>query len=255
MTFKSAGRSSSPWGWLRWVLLSAVIAGGFAACFFMVTIHPHKNVLRFEPNYPQRNPNPARVVSITGTIPPDLQIKFLAHYGASRIEGHESCYRNIALGPTFPLHLVEPLDDVRTASAFKISVSVDKYQPGKCGWTLDFVGYQLLDKDPAVDRDEGFETGGEAIVYFSRPDNLPPAGNSPNSWHGRVDLWCYKGPVGHGLKIPETCGVLGGFPNFRTNAPEDQRGSNASTWIFPDSHSAEVNFRNLDAVMTQNRRK
>jgi hypothetical protein len=159
MTNKLSDRSSSAWRWLRWMFLSLVIVGGIAACFFMVAIHPHKNVLRLERNYPQRNSNPTHVVSINGTIPSDLQIKFLAHYGASRVEGHESCYRNMALGPTFPLYLVEPLDEVRTASTYTVSVTVDKYQTGECGWSLDFVGYQLLDEDRDVVED-GLERGG-----------------------------------------------------------------------------------------------
>jgi hypothetical protein len=250
---KSAGRSSSMWRWLRWVLLALAIGAGFVACVFMAAVHPHKNVMRFEPNYPQRNPSPSRVVSIGGTIPQKFEIKFLAYYVASRIEGHESCYRNMPLGPTFPLHLVEPLDEVRVASDYKISVIVDKYQPGECGWTLDGVGYQLLDKDPVLNREEGFETGGERIVYFSRPADLAAAGDSPKSWHGRVDLWCYKGPVGHHQVIPETCGVLDGWtssPSFRTSAPADQSGENASTWILQGSTTAEVNFRLLSTVMT-----
>jgi hypothetical protein len=44
------------------------------------------NVMRFEPNYPKRNPNPLRVVSIPGSIPQNLQIKFLARYAAPTVE-------------------------------------------------------------------------------------------------------------------------------------------------------------------------
>ena len=250
MTSESAARSSSAWRWLRWVLLSLVIVGGFAACFFMVAIHPHKNVLRFEPNYPQRNPNPSRTISIAGAIPQNLHIKFLAYYAAS--QRNESCIRSMPLTSGFPLHLVEPLDDVRTASTYKVSVTVDKYEPGECGWTLDFVGYQLLDEDRDIVED-GFERGGEIIVYFSRPDDLPSAGNSPNSWRGRVDLWCYKGPMGRrGVQMPEGCFLSGGFPSdFQAMVPEDQNGSDASTWILPDARSAEVNFRNLNAPAAQ----
>jgi hypothetical protein len=247
MTSKSAASSSSPWRWLRWVLLAVVIVGGFAACFFMAAIRPHKNVMRFEPNYPKRNPNPVRTVSIAGTIPPGLQIKFLARYAASR--GDDSCNRSMPLTPGFPLHLVEPLDDVRAGSAYRFSVTVDKYQPGACSWTLEFVGYQLLDKDPVLDREEGFETGGVPIAYFSGEDRLP----APKSWRGRVDLWCYKGPIGHGMQTPEVCGVFGGFVGdvFQALRSKGQEGSNAITWIFPDSSSAEVNFRDLNVLVTQ----
>jgi hypothetical protein len=90
MTYQVTGGSSSPWRWLRWLLLAAIVVGGFAACFYMVAIHPHRNVMRFEPNYPERNSNPSRTISIAGTIPQNLQIKFLAHYNASRIQGYES---------------------------------------------------------------------------------------------------------------------------------------------------------------------
>ena len=246
MTSELAGHGSSTWRWLRWVLLAIVIVGGFAACFFMGAIHPHKNILRFEPHYPERNPKPIRTVSITGAIPQNLQIKFLARYAAT--QGNEACNRNMPLGPGFPLHLVEPLDDVRDGANYKISVTVDKYQPGECGWALVFVGYQLLDKDPILDREEGFETGGVPIAYFSQEDKLPATSN----WRGRVDLWCYKGPVGHRQMLPETCGVLDGWKSssFRMSAPPDQSGENASTWVLPGSITAEINFRSLDTVMT-----
>jgi hypothetical protein len=252
MALESANQKPRTWRWLHWLLLAALITGGIASCFFMAAIHPHWNVLRFEPNYPTRNPNPSRVVSIAGSIPSNLQIKFLAYYAASRIQGYESCYRSMPLGPTFPLHVVEPLDAVRTTSTYEISVTVDKYQPGECGWTLDFVGYQLLD----VDRDvveEGFEKGGDVIVYFSRSSNVPSAGNSTNSWRGRVDLWCYKGPMGHGTQAPEFCSTLGGFPpEFQAITPDDKKGPDASTWILSEARSAEVNFHDLNALVAQN---
>jgi hypothetical protein len=131
-------------------------------------------------------------------------------------------------------------------------VTVDKYQPGDRGWTLGFVGYQLLDKDAVLDREEGFEIGGEAIVCFSREGEL----SEPAHWRGRVDLSCYKGPMRRrGVQMPEGCFASAGFPSdFQAMVPEDQKGSDASTWIFPDARSAEVNFRDLTSLMTQMRR-
>jgi hypothetical protein len=141
-------------------------SGWWLCCLlFMVAIHPHKNVLRFEPNYPQRNPNTSRTISIAGTIPQNLQIKFLAYYAAS--QSYESCYRSMPLTPGFPLHLVESPDVVRLGSAYKISVTVDKYLPGECGWSLDFVGYQLLDEGRDI-VEERFERGGRNNrIFFS----------------------------------------------------------------------------------------
>jgi hypothetical protein len=250
MTAETAFSKSTTCGWLRWVLLVAPIVGGFAACD-----NPHKNVMQFEPNYPRRNPNPSRTVSISGRIPQNLQIKFFAYYAASRILGYDACYRG-TVGPTIPLHLAEPLDAERDASSYRLLVTVDKYQPGECGWVLDAVGYQLLDKDPVLDREEGFETGGVKIVNFYQGDKLPAANNSPMYWRGRVDLWCYKGPIGDRMQVPETCALLGGFPpDFQAIGPEDQKGSNASTWIFPDARSAEVNFRNLNALVAEHAEK
>jgi hypothetical protein len=55
-----------------------------------------------------------------------------------------------------------------------------------------------------------------------------------------------------GVQMPDGCVASTGFPiEFQAMMPQDQKGSDASTWILPDARSAEVNFRSLTAPAAQ----
>jgi hypothetical protein len=220
----------------------------------MATVHPKKDVLPFEQHYPQLSPHPTRTLVVKGTLPANLPIQFLAYYSTSNPSPdkteRESCHRSIPLGPTIPLHVSESLNAVRHGSDYEVSVLVDKYQLGDCGWSLTAVTYRVLNS--LDDNLRASESGwyGTTIVYFV--ESVPGADQEGGKkyWRGAVDIWCLNEPTVQNLQYRESCGVLGGFSHdYSAQVPAEERGTNASTAVFPDARSVEINFHDLNATI------
>jgi hypothetical protein len=234
--------------------LLAAIASGFAACVFMATVHPKMDVMAFESNHPQINPHPSRNISVTGTLPAQLQIEFFAYYAVDYPRpgetGHESCYRSIPLGPTIPLHIAQPLTIVRRGSQYEVTTAVDKYEPGDCGWDLTAVTYRVLNS--LDDKLRASESGwyGTTIAFFVQSGAGAQQNIGNKYWRGRVDIWCSsKAPI-QDPQYPESCGVLGGFlHDYSALIPVEERGSDASTAVFPDTRSIEINFHDPNPLV------
>jgi hypothetical protein len=243
------------WRWVRWLLLLIGIAVSFAACVWMAAVHPKKDVLPFEQNHPQFSSHPMRTLVVAGTLPENLQIQFLAYYATSNPPlgkaGYASCYRSIPLGPTIPLHVSESLQSVRHGSHHEFSVLVDKYEPGYCGWGLAGVTYRVLNS--LDDRLHASESGwyGTTIAYFMESPASKGQDDKNKYWRGRVDIWCLNESTARDPRYPESCGVLDGFAHdYIALVPAEERRTNASTAVFPDAQSIEINFHDLNTSIT-----
>jgi len=239
------------WRWLRWLALAATIALGAAKC---VLLDPHSNVLPFAPNFPQRNPAPTRTITIEGRMAENVSIQILAYYATSHPTlgeaGYESCYRNIPLGSSINLHIAEPLDIEHNGANYKAVVVADKFQPGECGWFLKSIDYRILDSARDPPGTKGLGANGLSIVNFL----LPPDIQTPPHWRGKVDLWCYAGRIGRVLQSVKACGTAAAFiTEMVSRVPAEQRGVEASTWMFSGDNSAEVNFHDLNALLSDPR--
>lgn len=243
---------SKTWRWLRWWVFLGVLVGAIAACAWLSTVHPKKDVLTFETNYPELNTNAHNTILIQGSLPVEIPMEFLAYYATSHpLPGetdYESCYRGIPLGPSIPLHLSERLNVTRKDSHYELQALLDKYQPGKCGWHLAMVTYRLL--DGVEYKLHRFEAGwyGSAIAYLMDDDSTGAASTKSSYWRGRVDIWCRKQP-GNESQFAESCGVLGGFlHDYSALVRVNERGDHAATTMTPSDPSAEINFHDLDAL-------
>jgi hypothetical protein len=237
-------------------MLAVAIALGAVACIFMAAVHPHNNVLSFEPNYPSINPAPTRIVTIEGSMAEYISIQLLAYYATSHPAsgeiGYEWCYRNIQLGPSIGLHLAEPLEIRRDVARYKVSVVVDKYLPGGCGWSLKSVDYRLLDRSSDLPGTVEMGSESESIVNVSERTLSASEDEKPSRWRGSVDLWCYMGTIGRIAQPTKGCALLDGYPSEMVSAiPSDQHGLNGSTWIFPGVNSVNVNFHDMNAWLSR----
>jgi hypothetical protein len=188
---------------------------------------------------------------ISGALPEDLPVQLAAEYAASHPKTGEGdyaeCYRQGL--PPRNLHLTEPLQLVRRASRYEAWVTVDKYQPGHCGWGLVYVGYQVLNTMEYQQRaNVTGSRAGEGII--STIDTSPP-GQMP--WQGQINVWCLynRDRAARDKDFPEECGrfseVVG---DDVPGVPASERNAERATWLSPETRSVTVNFHDLDAERT-----
>jgi hypothetical protein len=240
--------------WVQWLSLVCALIGAMAGCVWMMTVHIKKDVLPFEPQYPRANPHPQKMLTIKGTLSPTLPVQFIAYYSASRPwfseAGYDSCYRSEVFGPIRRLHVSEPLESVRDGNDYKVTVVVDKYEPGLCRWRLAAVFYRLEDGIDAQELAIDPSWPGTPIVNMVRNDATWPENGMPNYGHGSENIWCAKVAWAKDPQHAESCGAIEAFSDNSHSAlvPADQRGTQLSTGAYPEDQSVEINFRDLDAL-------
>lgn len=246
--------------WLTYVWILAAVAiflVAIRACAFFAADYPHRDVLPFQPNFPRLNPHPMRSLLITGTMPSSLPIRFVAYYAATlpRLgqKGYRSCYRSVPLGPSPPLHVTEPLQIVRHGVYYEASVTVDKYEPGYCGWRLASVTYEVLNSlEYGLRGTEAGWIGSPVVAFLHADDNVDEHGGY-KFWMGRLDVWCIRERLPEKPQFPQICGVLRGLgPRYDAlPVPAAERGDNMETYATRDTRTVEINFHDLNAWMAE----
>jgi len=125
-----------------------------------------------------------------------------------------------------------------------------QYERGDCGWDLTAVTYRVLNS--LDDKLRASESGwyGTTIALFAQSGAGAQQNIGNKYWRGRVDIWCLSEAPFQDPKYPESCGVLGGFlHDYSALIPAEERGSDASTAVFPDTRSIEINFHDLNSLI------
>lgn len=202
-------------------------------------------------DYPLRNEHPVRVLTLTGTLPATLRIRFLVNYTAIvpptsvPPEAINHCaFRDVA-NILRPFDITEPLHITRDGAHFRATVVADKYLPGPCQWHFNLVGFTVPNGvGPLAE-------GWFARAYEARRD-VQYLGDL---YEGPIDEWCKKNPYPPDARRPEQCGNLSTIQvvaPIRSELLEriavDERRDQVSVWVFPDTRSIEVDFHDLDAL-------
>ena len=213
---------------------------------------PHEDVLRSDPNYPKLNPNPIHRVLISGTLPDTLPVRLAAYCTVLHPQDGENdypeCYRPGI--PAINLHLTEPLQLVRQGPRYETWVTVDKYLPGRCGWVLNHVGYQVLNTlEYKLRANNPGWPAGSPVVAFTDPSarrGLEPGGY----WRGPVDVWCHSDieDAAQDKHFTEVCGLsVEVTSGAGSGIADSERGTQHTTWVLPDTRTVTLNFHDLDA--------
>jgi hypothetical protein len=97
--------------------------------------------------YPVRNLASTRVVTITGTVAPTLDLTLTANYETSIAA---DCWVSAIYsagefeGSPQPLRVEVPMPVTRTANRFSASFTPDAFLPGKCDWHFGSVTMQVV---------------------------------------------------------------------------------------------------------------
>ena len=89
---------------------------------------------REDPDYPVQNPQPSRIVDITGSISSTLDTQLIAWYTTERKQEGCTFSPSALAAVNFPLQVAVPLDIERTGDEFRTVVAVDRFLRGRCGW-------------------------------------------------------------------------------------------------------------------------
>jgi hypothetical protein len=210
----------------------------------------NQNVGLGDADYPVRNPSPAKMLQLTGSLPASLKIELYASFAAwpnavRRDSVDVNCeYQSTSLA-THEYSVVEPLAISRRGDLYQVSISMDKYLPGRCGWHLRSLEYGLLNGIG------GRSAARIATVYYTEQ----PLPDSAELYRGDVNVWCKRNPYPPDPSRPMNCGTLSALENaffvnpaLMKSIPSDQRGKQTQMWIFPETNTVVVNFRDLDAV-------
>jgi hypothetical protein len=209
-----------------------------------------KNVKSGDPDYPQINPHPTRVLQLRGALPKALGIEFMLQFEASPDAGGTIQSGNycgyVERAPVFPLfHLAEPLHMVRKDSTYNASIPIDKYLPGRCNWHLSSIAYRIVNGGANFSGDEF------AAVYDPKVIKVP----EQELYRGEVNIWCTKKPFRADSGQHERCTtfpILKEFVPIQSEAltliPAEERAGRHLTWVFPDTQWIVMNFHDLDVV-------
>lgn len=217
-------------------------------------------VQRGDPQYPESNPNPTRMLTVTGTLPQSLPVKdLIAVYSANAPSENSSsaaCTRFDEFAPlrnqVWPLVFVQHVPMARTRDSYRASIVIDRFKLGLCGWHLKEVNYFLSVK------------GYRYSEYFSGRNFFPhievlASSQSPDQpllYRGPMDVLCWTVSDQNVRPFyPERCTDIEGALKFRRYAETEmsavERDSGGITHVFPESSSIEFNFHDLDAVSPQ----
>lgn len=92
-----------------------------------------------DPDFPRVNPAAVRTVEIRGRVAPTLQLRLFANYVATNSEGCSwtpTLITGAFEGASFLIGHSEPLAIVRDGERFSARFTVDRFEPGRCGWTF-----------------------------------------------------------------------------------------------------------------------
>jgi hypothetical protein len=175
------------------------------------------NVTPGDRDYPKRNPEPKRFLSLHGTIDSSLGIKFGIGWSA----GNPDCRYALSVmeGAYAQFSAGENLDYKVENSAFSLLVPIDGVLPGRCGWKFSGMGITA-------------ENSGMSIV---QTNSYPlKAGQSPN---GIVRLHCERVMRKLEPKVPALFCAPDG--------PEDRSQSvlGGVLWWQPETTELEVHIR------------
>lgn len=129
-----------------------------------------RNVVKGDADYPRENPTPRRLVTISGAVPPELDISFK---GAWKATANESC--SYVVGASAPIYYSQmtDLEFSRNGGRFTLPVPIDKYISGRCNWTLSII--ELI-----VSRENGY------------PSKVGIHLNHARTSAKKMDVWCTK---------------------------------------------------------------
>jgi len=212
------------------------------------TPSPSESIQPGESDYPEINPQGSLMVTVTGVLPRSLPIALnLVHSANPRADagaGTAACSRQLHSEEHPALILAEPLRIEREGDRFSASIPVDKYLPGRCDWRLEGLKYQLLNSG-------GAQTGGWLVVAYDRARDGADLTKLPR---GRAVIWCVKNSDATEPERPELCANLAALKLVSSipdalvgRLPQPDRDNHGVIWIFPDTHSVEIEFHDLDS--------
>jgi len=192
-------------------------------------------------NYPALNPKAGWVIQVEGELPPSVSVEYLeATYivglAMSDAPGPPECRSADAHGG-FPLLRTERVEVSRSAGSYRAAVTVDKFQPGPCGWHLRDVHFQIAGagRDP---------TPAWISPFDQRYSLRGPVGEARSS---RLDLWCRS--IGWSFKKGMACETLAHIrPDLAGRVPPEERGESSEIWAYPSGGPLQVNFHDLDRL-------
>jgi hypothetical protein len=101
------------------------------------------NIQNGEPDFPELNSRPGRVIHLSGALPESMPLYIQVSY-----EAEKGGFGDVA-GCSFypserglsPFSVDEPVTTTRTDNMYAADVVFDKYQPGRCQWSLNSIVY------------------------------------------------------------------------------------------------------------------
>lgn len=135
-----------------------------------------RNVIPGDSDYPVENRNPRAISIISGTVPTELNVSFVAYYGANEDRErlcayYENGYLRFEGAPRW-FSITEPLVATQRDGRYSFSVVSDRYLPGRCNWALRGIRMHVA--------------GGVSVpiwIFNSRGDATTGR---------RMDMWCKK---------------------------------------------------------------
>jgi hypothetical protein len=203
------------------------------------------NVGPGDSDYPAVNSAASQIVSVSGTVPADWQLKIVAAFRPrSNINvktqkmdcGHSHGYgfESYAVDISLPI--------IRQGSTYATSFMIDHFQEGRCEWRFQSLSAEIKKREP------------EPISYASLA--VSPVKNEwkPTNQTNQIDKWCvesssYKERMGLSLDCDEVGGVGSMFPDQSPieYIPWNLRGSNRPLVISENVRVLIANIHDLDA--------
>lgn len=96
-----------------------------------------------EPDFPELNSRPSRVIHLSGALPESMPLYIEVSYVAEK--GGFGDVAGCSFYPSerglSPFSVDEPVTTTRTDNMYAADVVFDKYQPGRCQWSLNSIVY------------------------------------------------------------------------------------------------------------------
>ena len=207
--------------------------------------------------FPGENPHPTHRLEIAGTLPTSVPLADFEAIYATDLATKENisgpCQRHAEhFSYPDPLEVIQTVAIVRNGDRYRASVSVDRYQPGRCNWHLRELRDRLFVSGFGY-RSAHHGNGGQIQVMDANHRAIEIA-RGAEVYEGQLDIWCGK-MLNRNIAphYPVGCGTLDDFrPRVPTAAfasvPELERQSHALVIVSPDTTSVEENFHDVDVL-------